>query len=576
MVLHGAEDIAPRGEKLDGRGIEGFDPSSIDDRCRDPEFFEFGGGGEGEFAHVAEGDDRCAGAVAEDFRFADFQKAGLFCGDGPGACAARVADRRRPVVVGDCPEHIDEFLLVLRLHVDDARHWAEVGDVEESVVGWTVVAGEARAVHAESDIEVLESDVVDNHIVGPLHKGAVDGKKWLHAARSHAAREEGGVFLGDPDIVASVGMPFGEMDEAGAGWHGCGDGHDPVIRVREVGEVFAKELRVGRRVRWFGLAGVEVKFAKAVELVRLFKRGSVAFPLLREDVEDDGLVLCLEELEGFCKQGDIVAIHRAVVADAEVLEDDARGDEVLEGSLRLVGEFAGPLAGDPLHEAGGIFVEVGVGGIGGDAVQVVGHGAHVFGDRPFVVVEDDDEALGRVCHVVEGLKRDAAGEGGIARHAHDVFARSEFVPGHGHAEGGREGGARVACAVAVVLALGAEEESVQALILADCLQPAQATGEHFVNIALMADVEDKAVFGRLEDAVEGDGEFHDAEVRAEVSACVREDIDEFRADLIRKFRKILGGECLDVGGRLDRVEKGPGLVGHWAFATPRNRQTASG
>ena len=66
MVLHSAEDIASRREKLDGRVIEGFDPSSIDDRCRDPEFFEFGGGGEGEFAHVAEGDDRCAGAVAED------------------------------------------------------------------------------------------------------------------------------------------------------------------------------------------------------------------------------------------------------------------------------------------------------------------------------------------------------------------------------------------------------------------------------------------------------------------------------------------------------------------------------
>jgi hypothetical protein len=51
-----------------------------------------------------------------------------------------------------------------------------------------------------------------------------------------------------------------------------------------------------------------------------------------------------------------------------------------------------------------------------------------------------------------------------------------------------------------------------------------------MDIGLMTDVPDKFVFGGIENAVQRDGQFHDAEVRAEMSARPGESGDEFLTD----------------------------------------------
>ena len=130
MVFHGADHIAAAGKKFERRRVEGLDPSGIDDRCGNTAFLEFLCGGDGEFAHVAEGEDRCLGAVTENFGFSDFEKLGLFGGNGAGSYASRVADGAWPVVVHHCPKHIGEFRLVLGLHVNDSWDRAQVGDVK--------------------------------------------------------------------------------------------------------------------------------------------------------------------------------------------------------------------------------------------------------------------------------------------------------------------------------------------------------------------------------------------------------------------------------------------------------------
>ena len=35
-----------------------------------------------------------------------------------------------------CPEHVDEFVFILRRHVDDAGHTTEIGDISEIVHIW--------------------------------------------------------------------------------------------------------------------------------------------------------------------------------------------------------------------------------------------------------------------------------------------------------------------------------------------------------------------------------------------------------------------------------------------------------
>ena len=291
MVFHRAEDFATAGEKLDRRGVEGLDPTGVDDCRGDAEFFQFLGGGEGEFAHVAEREDGRACAVPQNLGFADLEELRFFRWNSSRAGAARVADGGGAFVVGDRPEHVGELGLVLGLHVDDAGDGSQVADVEEAVVRGAVVAGEASAVHAEGDIEILQRDVVNDHVVGALHEGAVNRDEGLHALRGEATGEKRGVFLGDTNIEEPVGVALRKMDEAGAGGHGSGDGGDLVVRVGEVGEFFAEEFGIGRGGGGDGLAGIEMEFSEAVELVGFLERGRVAFAFGGENVEKDRLVL---------------------------------------------------------------------------------------------------------------------------------------------------------------------------------------------------------------------------------------------------------------------------------------------
>ena len=158
-----------------------------------------------------------------------------------------------------------------------------------------------------------------------------------------------------------------------------------------------------------------------MKFVRLGDGRLVALALFREDVKQHRLVLRLEELEGPDEQRDVVPIDRAVIAEAEFFEDDARQEEALHPFFDLVREVQHALAGDCLDKAAGFFVQVRIGRIGHDVVQVARDRADVLGDRPLVVVQDDDEALGLRPNVVQRFVADAAGEGRIARHDDDVF-----------------------------------------------------------------------------------------------------------------------------------------------------------
>ena len=184
--------------------------------------------------------------MAEDLGFSDFKELRLLRRDGARACAAWVADGTWAIVVDHGPKHVGEFGLVLWLHVKDAGDRSQVGDVEEAVVRGAVIPREAGAVHAEGDIQVLQGDVVNDHVIRALHEGAVDGDERFQTPCGHAAGEEGCVLLGDADIVAARGMALGEVDQACAGRHGGCDGDDLVIVVGEICELRAEKFGVGR------------------------------------------------------------------------------------------------------------------------------------------------------------------------------------------------------------------------------------------------------------------------------------------------------------------------------------------
>ena len=177
--------------------------------------------------------------------------------------------------------------------------------------------------------------------------------------------------------------------------------------------------------------------------------------------------------------------------------------------------------GQAFHQALEVLLKLVVTGIGDELVEMGGNGADVFGDAPFVVVEDADETFGGVANVVESLKGNAVGQGGVAENADDVLIGAALVAGGAHAQRGGEGGAGVAGAVAIVLALRAERKAVQAAGGADGLEAVLAARQQLVDITLVADIPDEFVVRGGEDGMEGEGQFDDAQVRADMAAVDR-------------------------------------------------------
>ena len=136
---------------------------------------------------------------------------------------------------------------LLGVEVDHVRDAAQVADVEEAVVGRAVVAGEAAAVHAEHDVEILQADVVDDLVERALQEGRIDRAERLVALRRHAGGEEHGVLLGDADVEIFVRVLRLEEIERRAVRHRAGDGDDLRVHVGELDHRLGEDLRVGLR-----------------------------------------------------------------------------------------------------------------------------------------------------------------------------------------------------------------------------------------------------------------------------------------------------------------------------------------
>ena len=86
----------------------------------------------------------------------------------------------------------------------------------------------------------------------------------------------------------------------------------------------------------------------------------------------------------------------------------------------------------------------------------------------------------------------------------------------------------------VVLGLGAVRVAGEAAALAQAGEGVLAAGDELVHVGLVARVPHDGVVGRREDAVQGDGELDDAEVRSQMPAGLGDARDEEPPDLRRE------------------------------------------
>ena len=120
-----------------------------------------------------------------------------------------------------------------------------------------------------------------------------------------------------------------------------------------------------------------------------------------------------------------------------------------------------------------------------------------------------------------------------------AVALAEQVVAAGEAERRRDARAGVAGHEQVVGALVGVRVAHQAALRADRAEAAEAARDQLVGIDLVARIPNEAIAAEVEDAMQGEAELHDAEVRGEVGGAggrhFREGPTHLRSELLELF-----------------------------------------
>ena len=141
VILKGANDFGVGCKFGDGAGVERLNPAGVDEGDAVATGFELFLGFEGELHHGPQRDEADVGSFLEDLCLTDGEEFGFLLDGGTWSVSPRVADGDRAVlVVCHGPKHVDEFIFILWLHVDEAGHMAKIPNVKKTVVGRAIIA----------------------------------------------------------------------------------------------------------------------------------------------------------------------------------------------------------------------------------------------------------------------------------------------------------------------------------------------------------------------------------------------------------------------------------------------------
>lgn len=96
----------------------------------------------------------------------------------------------------------------------------------------------------------------------------------------------------------------------------------------------------------------------------------------------------------------------------------------------------------------------------------------------------------------------------------------------------------MARAEGVVRALGSLGKAGQTAALAQCMDAVFAPGDDFMRVALVADIPDQAVFGGVEDGVDGHGHLNDAEPGTKVPSGLGDGLNRGAAEFLGEGMEI--------------------------------------
>ena len=153
-----------------------------------------------------------------------------------------------------------------------------------------VLSDEACAVEREDDVQVLQTDVVQDLVVGTLGERRIEREHGLPARRCKACGKRRRMLLSDAHVEEARRVLLAKSAQTRAVGHRRRDGDDICILFGSFHQSLAEDARVRRlRARLLQRRAVgNVKFTDAMELIRRLLRRCIALALARLHVNEQG------------------------------------------------------------------------------------------------------------------------------------------------------------------------------------------------------------------------------------------------------------------------------------------------
>ena len=242
----------------------------------------------------------------------------------------------------------------------------------------------------------------------------------------------------------------------------------------------------------------------------------IAFAFLRDDVQELASLESAQVTQGGREGGHVMPVNRPDVIKTKFFEQSTGHEHAFYMFFPAPHELPG--SRQVLQDAPATFTDTGIEAPGQDACQVIAHGAPVWRDGHFIIIQYDQQVAVQVTGVIEGLVGHPGGHGTVADNCNRMMVPVLHGGCSRHTQCSADRGAGVPGPEGIVLTFLAVEkttEPVTAAQAAHCIAPA---GQDFVGIGLVPDIPDQSITGCIKDMVQGDRQFDGPESRRQVTA----------------------------------------------------------
>ena len=393
----------------------------------------------------------------------------------------------------------------------------------------TVVSDDAAAINAQNNVQRLQRSVVNQHIIAALKEAGIHSEYRQQSLLRHRGRHGDGMTFRNADIKKAIGKPFRESLQTRPAGHGRSDRNECRIILCKLRHCVSERIRK-RRLGGRQCSGSRVKFSDTVITLRVFLRIRDALPLFRDHMQQYRLTQIARPTQHPLHLRLIMPVHRPDIIKAHIIKDIIGQNGLLHVFFEMVQNIIKRFDAPDRIAIGLLEAEI------RRRNTLLGeqrrNTADIFMDGHAVVIQNNHKRLPALSGVRQSFICKTARQSTVTDQGNDIVVLFADGTRSRHAQCRRNRSRSMSRSKGIMNALSGLREARHSAILTQRREIIFPSGQKLMDIALMPDVEQKAILSGIVNAVDRDCQFNRAEIGSKMPARFGHIFDQKRADLV--------------------------------------------